>query len=498
MKIFYYLLVLIISYFFFSCNKEITTSAEIPVEGGQIIISSYPTGAKIFLDGKNTGFITPDTLVWIEEKVHQVTLSHFLFRDSSFSIEVKNDSANSKFVDFYVNPTMRGSISFQTTPVSNAEIYLNDSALGKKTPFLLNNVIPGDYKVKFKTKGFWDETISITVRSSPYTTLAYSPLIDTSAWVNYTTKYCSIPTNSITKIAIDKKGIKWLAYGQGLVKFDDVNWNIYNSQNSQLPEGQIYNITVSNDNKKWFCHDKGLISFDDMNNTWFIYNTSNSGLPTNQITSLAFEQNGTMWIGTKDKGVVKYDGTTWTLYNSTTIGMKVNFVNQVFIDFFNRKWIATSNDGLFMIDTVSWHVFDKITTRREKPPTPLEPSPYIPGFPSNNITAIAVDPITGDAWVSIGKQPPDGGGCAVYRSSVMYWKIYKDTPSDNVTSVAFDHESRAYIGSYGVGVTRFNGAFYNFSIPHIKTNAVNHIAVDQQGYKWIATAGDGLLKFKGK
>ncbi|HUR30309.1 MAG TPA: two-component regulator propeller domain-containing protein [Saprospiraceae bacterium] len=49
---------------------------------------------------------------------------------------------------------------------------------------------------------------------------------------------------------------------------------------------------------------------------WTYYNASNSGLPGDRILGIEFDENGILWIGTYQKGLVRYDGESWTIFNT--------------------------------------------------------------------------------------------------------------------------------------------------------------------------------------
>jgi len=53
-------------------------------------------------------------------------------------------------------------------------------------------------------------------------------------WILYNKVIKGLPSNNINAIVIDKQGNHWIGtHGNGLVKFDGVNWTTYNKNNSQ-------------------------------------------------------------------------------------------------------------------------------------------------------------------------------------------------------------------------------------------------------------------------
>jgi len=78
---------------------------------------------------------------------------------------------------------------------------------------------------------------------------------------------------------------------------------------------------------------------------WTVYNTDNSGLPPDQVTALLFDDQGILWVGTRD-GLAKFDGETWMVYNRVNSGLPDNFIWILLIDTRGNTWIGTHFGGL--------------------------------------------------------------------------------------------------------------------------------------------------------
>jgi len=67
--------IILSSMIFISCEKEVSTSQpENPPGKAQINISSNPTGTKIYLNNKNSGNFTPDSITFLDEGRYSITL----------------------------------------------------------------------------------------------------------------------------------------------------------------------------------------------------------------------------------------------------------------------------------------------------------------------------------------------------------------------------------------------------------------------------------------
>ncbi len=117
---------------------------------GSLRVTSSIDGAQIFLDGEDTGEITPATLtnVLVGERIVQVFLASFEPVESSISVLVEeNEQAEVTFE--LVAIQVEASLSVVTTPDS-ALVRINGVALGDNpyTPLLLEGLAPGSYQVE--------------------------------------------------------------------------------------------------------------------------------------------------------------------------------------------------------------------------------------------------------------------------------------------------------------------------------------------------------------
>jgi len=80
---------------------------------------------------------------------------------------------------------------------------------------------------------------------------------------------------------------------------------------------------------------------------WTVYDTENSGLPDNYLTNaLTIDAQGNIWIGTRSRGLAKFDGETWTVYNTGNSGLPDNWIRPLAIDRQGNIWISTQIRGL--------------------------------------------------------------------------------------------------------------------------------------------------------
>ena len=207
-----------------------------------------------------------------------------------------------------------------------------------------------------------------------------------SDWYQF--KYADIANNKYAKLLIPKRSTpKWVIYGDWpgwVFAFDDKG---------------TYNTTADDRTRK-------LVSFTDQDNKSFT---------PNYYTCIAEDHNGQIWIGTSSGPIVitnpdnvfsdsfrctrikiaRNDGTD----NADYLLQNIN-ITDIFIDGANRKWIGTRESGLYVVSADGSEVLEHFTTENSK-------------LPSDFVTEVLVDPVTGIAYVGT------TSGLAAYRSDAV-------------------------------------------------------------------------------
>ncbi|MGC8943048.1 MAG: serine/threonine-protein kinase [Caldisericia bacterium] len=131
-------------------NKELSFIFE-EASFVNLTIESEPVGAKIFIDDKDTGFITPHSFNEISIGDHTIKLSLEGFEDYILTTNINQD----KNIKVSLNKIIEkvGVLKIQSNP-TESDIYINDEYKGK-TPMEISLPI-GKYKVKIKNKDYED------------------------------------------------------------------------------------------------------------------------------------------------------------------------------------------------------------------------------------------------------------------------------------------------------------------------------------------------------
>ena len=180
--------------------------------------------------------------------------------------------------------------------------------------------------------------------------------------------FSAAPANNLLQVAVDQNGYKWFVIGfnGGVLVYDS-------GQDIDSPADDRYRILSS----------------------------ANSVLPTNSVTSVAVDLEGDVWVGTA-QGVVSFE-CGGNVFDASCVGrrrivnvdgfngylLETENVNTIAVDGANRKWFGTSN-GVFVQSPDALTQVARFTVSN---------SPLF----DNSITDIAVDPVTGEAWIGTQK-----------------------------------------------------------------------------------------------
>lgn len=468
------LFTLLICISFSGCDKDVSRSPVEPEPStGKLVVSSNPENYMIFLNGKNTGRYTPDSLTFLEDGAYDVTLKKKYFKDTSVVVTINNEEKKEVFIDYLSNPLMYGKLSVFSNP-SGAYIILNDSLLSLTTPDTIEGLLPGEYTLKIGLQNFRETIFNAIVQSSMITSYSAN-LRDTSVWVDYQIFNSDIPSSTLTSIAIDNNNIKWIgSTDKGLIKYDEVNFTSFSKINSGIPSNIVNSVTIAPDNKIWVGTVAGLGVFDGA--SWIVYDMNNSGLTANQINSVEFDQTGVAWIGCSS-GLFKFDGVNWTRYNNPQLSIWV--LDTKIIN--DNIWIGTSGDGIYLFENGTL--------------TNYPDSTY--SYPSIRVTSVDTD-ILGNIWFTHAPDSNRNSGVSYFNGSSFTSFVFGSV-NVAVNHITTDNLNNKWISSYD-GLLKYdasnNSKVYTISNSLLSSNRITATVMDGDGVLWITSSGGGLNKFK--
>jgi ligand-binding sensor domain-containing protein len=269
----------------------------------------------------------------------------------------------------------------------------------------------------------------------------------------------------IHELATDSKGNRWFTSNYGLFKNNGENWELF--KDNEIIKGKknwyqfYYNsITIDNNDNIWIgTFNRGLLKFDGF--TWKSYSTKNSIIPSNKISDLAIDNNNNIWIGT-DRGLAKIDvNSSFTIYDNTNSMFPECIISKLIFDSSNNLLIGTQENGVIKFDGHNFSFLVKLSNQ------------------SNDIKFCETN------YLKNVKRK--------YDISPYYIGIL------NITDIAIEDSTTIWIGTKNSGLCKINNSNYytfNSSNSGLLTNYISSIAIDHKGNKWIGIYRKGFSKFK--
>jgi ligand-binding sensor domain-containing protein/serine phosphatase RsbU (regulator of sigma subunit) len=300
-------------------------------------------------------------------------------------------------------------------------------------------------------------------------------------FTNYTSAQ-GLANNVVSCISQDKTGNLWFGtYGGGVSRYDGKSFTNYTSSQG-LPNNVVWTIAEDKRGSLWFGTDGGGVSrYEtdvsepcDVRNSQGKYTqyTSAQGLANNVVLSIKEDKNGVLWFGTYGGGVSRFDGHTFTNYN-TAQGLANNVVRSICEDHLGSLWFGTYGGGLSRFDGESFTNYGSAQ-----------------GL-ANNVVMSIIEDKAGNLWIGT-----SGGGVSRFvinqtkgsQSNILTSRFTNYTKAQGlgnnvVMSICEDHAGNLWFGTYGGGVSRYDGkTFKNFTtVQGLPDDIITQVVADKNG-----------------
>jgi len=155
----------------------------------------------------------------------------------------------------------------------------------------------------------------------------------------------------------DKTGYIWIGTYSGLVRFDGTDFEMFNTYSRKnFPVRSVRALAEDQQGGMWIgTNEDGLVRYS--NGSCVVYDTGN-GLPNNSVRRLRVDQQGRVWIGTA-AGLCMFDGRE--LKKFEPIELQSTLINFILQDTSGSIWVgANTNDSLFRLKAGT-SVFEKVS-----------------------------------------------------------------------------------------------------------------------------------------
>ena len=202
-----------------------------------------------------------------------------------------------------------------------------------------------------------------------------------------------------TSTSPDTAGVLWISYWgksrDGIAWYDGKTWKTF-PDTTYAPTGFTQFVNDKN-GVKWFATMTGIYSYDGKKLTSY-WNIA----PVHQATCAAIDKDGNLWFGGKPDehlgwtgGLVKYDGEKWVRYDVNNSLLPDNYVTTIAVDTSGTIWVGTRNGGILKM------LWPHLMVLNHQKDSPLD---------NDFIRKITVDQSTNDVWIL-----NDNAGIFVYN-----------------------------------------------------------------------------------
>ncbi len=280
---------------------------------------------------------------------------------------------------------------------------------------------------------------------------------------------------------LDSKGNVWFGGIQenGVIKYNGTDFERF-----VLPKAVendfIGSITEDNKNNMWFATDHGALKYDGKQ---FLLFTEKEGLASNYVLSLCHDYENNIWIGTQDGGVNLFNNESFVNYTEKDGLLNKNIVS-IIQESDDTYILGTSGLGLNVLNAQA-NTFSPLSNSKE--------------VQSCNVRSTMLDK-NKQLWVGTQEGvfvlKKEG---ALYTLKQNFEKI-NNTIFYNVIAIVEDQNNSVWLGSYGSGIAKINGATSELFTKEngFISNNILTIFKDSKSIIWIGTKDEGLVKYDGQ
>ena len=296
----------------------------------------------------------------------------------------------------------------------------------------------------------------------------------------------------VTALAVAPDGTIWCATTTALYHYENNQWTMFSPLESEMTDAIVVAIAVEPDGSIWLglsleTRGPNAIPREFMerapninaleaspgmyrieNGIWSLITTEN-GLADNDIRSIVVSKDGTVWAGSFNEGVSRFNGQNWTTYQ-TDDTLESNIITTIGLSGNNNIWVGHTA-GVSHYNGEQWSYWGQL------------------GLLENNyVHTIHIDP---DHTVWFGT----GSGVAFLRDNT--WVTYDSLNYpflDGVFSIANLPDKGHLLGCGSSAVEFYESSWQ--SIPQMEEYLVIDVLVHTDGSRWFTANWDGVYKYR--
>lgn len=303
----------------------------------------------------------------------------------------------------------------------------------------------------------------------------------------------TVPSNNIITILKSKKGQIWIGTTKGLCKLVNRKNGKLSFKNYPLNNTDLLNVqAIAEDvsGNLWVgTKNKGLLKFDKTSNAFVSFLSEDKYREINtDIRSLAFDNHGSLWIGAYDGIYILGKDKNIQKINSSNNSNGIDKVKSIYMDRKGSVWIGCYYKGVNIWD-ISNVNFSNYNQNSKKIPMSFDVVSSIIADKNQNIYF-----------------GTEGGGITIYNKNTEATSYINSKSGQNIKN---DIKSMClagdilWIGTYSKGLSAYNVVSKRMEDHRIaddltallKESGVYSIKAEGNDIIWIGTFGKGLIRY---
>lgn len=277
-----------------------------------------------------------------------------------------------------------------------------------------------------------------------------------------------LPSNQLNDV-LRIGSMVWVAGKGGLTRFDGTTWATIDSITTGLG-GEHVSLSPDGKGGFWTLTNDGAAHFNGT--AWSVIARPILISTAATLRTITADNTGTIWVGTSNGGVIKYDGITTARYSPPGI---TSDVQAIAVDNAGNVWIGSAQSGVSVL-VVATSQFQTFTLSNSK-------------LPSNKVNAIVPDGADG-VWV--------GTSVGIARFSLSAQTSFQNAPFTNpfVRSLKRAPDGALWLITADA-LHRFDGTKWSAAFTASNSGFVESGMIDigPDGDIWIATLSSGLTRY---
>lgn len=324
-----------------------------------------------------------------------------------------------------------------------------------------------------------------------------------------------ISFNEPTNVYLDRQKNMWLGkLNRGIIKVS-FKKNLFkltspNSDDIYSPENELRTVFEDKNNNLWVSSQEGTIQLYNHKKEFIGFLSSSGQISTQKVYagtaySVIQDREGIIWIGTKNKGIIKltpnekcsYHTEYFSFDPNNPYSLNCNQVYSLHEDSSGRIWVGTFEKGLNYIDKDSKGNIIFINSNNE-----------LKQYPStgNKIRCIQSDG-QGNLWIGTTSGIVQCGYQFSQPNQIKFQTIARvagdasSLSNNDIYHIYLARNNQLYFATFGGGLCKLqsfqnkNAIFKHYSKANgLSSDVLQTIQEDSKGYLWIATE-EGLCRF---